>query len=227
MPVATTNSSVVVYGDGLVTEFFFTFGALDAASIKIGLITALGVTPVSTADYTVTLNPDNIGGKVTFATAPLVSTTLYIFRETAQTQLIGVTAQNKYDPKVVQTVWDKLTYIVQELNARASRSLLVPPGSIPVDLLTTISLAVTDSAQSALLAQAWAESATAPGGVGTKSAKTWAEEAQSVLNNITSVSAAATLLSAGSAPTASFNPTTSVITIGIPDATVTFSTEAW
>lgn len=149
MPVSTTESGVLVQGDGIVTEFFFYFGAATRASVKVGEVTTSGVNELPLADYTVTLNSGNLGGKVDFVTAPSSGVTLYIFRATPQTQLVGITSQNKYDPKVVQGVWDKLTFLVQELSGRTDRALLVPPGAAPADLLDNIFIAEADALQAA------------------------------------------------------------------------------
>lgn len=183
MPVSTTESGVLVYGDGATLEFFFNFGVAAGASVKAGLVSPSGIEELPALNYTVTLNIETAGGTVLFGVAPASGQPIYIFRVTPQTQLVGVTSQNKYDPRVVQTVWDKLTYLVQEVNGKVVRALLVPPGTSPETFLADIFEAHEASVLSASSAQAWAESPTAPGDPGTKSSKTWAEEAAALVTD--------------------------------------------
>lgn len=191
MPVSTTESGVVVYGDGTTVEFFFNFGVASGASVKAGLILLSGVEELPTLDYTVTLNTETAGGTVLFEVPPASGQPIYIFRVTPRTQLVGVTSQNKYDPRVVQAVWDKLTYLVQELEGKIVRALLVPPGAAPETLLVEVFGARDTSLLSAEAAESWAVNPLPPAGPDTMSAKTGAEIATLLALSLQSVTDAA------------------------------------
>lgn len=85
------------------------------------------------------------------------------------------------------------------------------------------------------LAQAWAESPTEPDGPGTKSAKASAEEAKDARDKILGLTANVTTLAPGAPATASYNPGTGVLELGVPagakgdkgvDGTGTVNTQA-
>lgn len=157
MTVSNTLAGVVRTGDGLVTDFSFSFQAGDASHIKVSLIeNALALTPVSPSAYSATLNPGGVGGEVVFLAAPANGQMFYIYRDTPRTQLVGVSSQQKYDPEVVGAVWDRLTFMIQELTAEVARALLTAPGEDPAELLATISAARDAAVAAATLAQAWA-----------------------------------------------------------------------
>lgn len=179
MPVESTTSGVIRIGNGLTTEFSFSFAVTSEETIGVARVNGLHLTDVDLSEYTVLINSEGTAGSVTFNVAPANGEVLYIARTTAITQLVEVTSQNKYDPVVVQKVWDKLTLIAQELRRDVARAVISPPNVDPQNLYELFQENVEDSEAAAALAQAWAESATPPDPYdpGTKSAKSWAGEA--------------------------------------------------
>jgi len=158
MSVSTVEAGVVRIGDGVTTVFSFSFEGRNAAEIKVSNIVGLELIPV-TSGFTVTLNPSGEGGIVTFAAAPVALQPFYLYRETSLTQLVGVSSQQKYDPRVVEDVWDKLTFITQELAADVALAVKTTPNNSPEALLADIfdakisaSTAAGDAAGSAMAA---------------------------------------------------------------------------
>lgn len=154
MPVQSTESGVLRFGNGVTTEFSFTFAVHSADTIGIARIDGLLSEVVDSGEYTVLVNSEGTAGSVTFFVAPPDGEVLYISRTTAITQLIEVTSQNKYDPVVVQQVWDKLTLIAQELRRDVARAVISPPNVDPENLYNILQENVESSEDAAALAQA-------------------------------------------------------------------------
>jgi hypothetical protein len=120
------------------TVFSFSFRAELIAEIKVATIVGQVVTPISTADYTVTINPNGVGGNVTFLVAPANLLKLYIYRETEKTQLVSVSSQTSYNPQVVEDVWDRLTFQLQELADKVTQAARAAPGEDPTVLIASV-----------------------------------------------------------------------------------------
>lgn len=158
MSVSTVEAGVVRIGDGVTTVFSFSFEVRNAAEIKISNIVNSVLVPVASG-FIVTLNVAGIGGLVTFSGAPTALQSFYIFRETPLTQLVGVSSQQKYDPRVIEDVWDKLTFVTQELAAQVTLAIKTAPDSLPEDLLANIFDAETDALAAAAAAASSASNA--------------------------------------------------------------------
>lgn len=74
----------------------------------------------------------------------------------------------------------------------------------------------TDAETARTKAQEWAESATAPGGVGTKSSKSWAADAKADADSIKTITVQATNVAPGLSATADYYPETGLFDFGIP-----------
>lgn len=140
MSVSTVEAGVIRIGDGITTVFPFSFEAGAASDIKVSNIVGVALVPVLSG-FTVFLNPSGTGGTITFSSAPANLQSFYIFRETALTQNVSVSSQQKYDPKVAENVWDKLTFLIQELSSKIDRAVLTAPGEDSSDLVNIIVLA--------------------------------------------------------------------------------------
>lgn len=149
MTVSTIEAGVIRIGDGVTTVFSFSFEGRLAADIKVSNIVGQALQPV-VSGFTPALDVDGVGGTVTFSVAPANLQSFYIYRETELTQLVSVSSQNKYDPKVVEDVWDKLTLIAQDLTADVARSVKVAPGSSSDTLLAAIFAAEAATAADAV-----------------------------------------------------------------------------
>lgn len=166
MTVSTLEAGVLRTGNGVTTVFSFSFEARFEDDITVEIVDGQIVTAVDPTEYSVSINSGGVGGSVTFGVAPANGVVLYISRSTSFDQLVSVSSQQRYDPEVVENVWDKLTFQTQELAASIERALKVAPGTSSTELLETIfdaeAAALAASAEaSALAAEASAASASA------------------------------------------------------------------
>lgn len=152
MPVSTIEAGVIRIGDGVTVSFPFSFEGRDSADIKVSNIIGEALVPVPSG-FTATMNPNNIGGSVIFTVAPANGLSFYIYRDTDLTQLVNVSSQQRYDPEVVESVWDKTTFVVQELSEKVNRSVKTVPGLSPDTLLAGIFGAVTVTDANVVAAQ--------------------------------------------------------------------------
>jgi len=142
MTVPNTISGVVRIGDGVVTVFSFPFQVTSAEQVRVADIgDEQQVVDRPGSDYTVSVNVDGAGGEVTFTTPVVDEQKIYIYRATEQTQLVSVSSQQRYDPKVIMAVWDRLTFMIQELNAKTERAVLAAPDTDPQELFTDVLVA--------------------------------------------------------------------------------------
>jgi len=153
MSVSTVEAGVVRIGDGVTTVFSFAFEGRDEAEIKVSNIVGSALVPV-VSGFTAAINPGGTGGTVTFTVAPANAQSFYIFRQTSLTQLVSVSSQHKYDPRVVEDVWDKLTFITQDLAADIALAIKVTPGTSTDTLLASIFNAQVSTAADAAAAAA-------------------------------------------------------------------------
>lgn len=184
MTVQSIDPQVIYDGDAVTRVFPFGFDMAAESSLRVSFV-SLGLveTVVPPEDYSVTRFAQ--GGEVTFNLAPPADVKVVLTRRTPLTQQVSVTAQTAYDPRVVESVWDKLTVMSQELAMAQQTMLRGAPGTDPTNIYRQIMQAAdTATAQASLaisardLAEAWAASPNPPAGPGTSSAKTEAEKAR-------------------------------------------------
>jgi hypothetical protein len=107
-------------GNGSVTTFAFDWRILAKTDvIVITQVVSTGVVTVKAlnTDYTIAdgdVNTDD-GGDVVFGAAPPTGTNIYLFRDTARTQLVNIEEGSPFPAASVTKVFDRLTIIVQEL----------------------------------------------------------------------------------------------------------------
>lgn len=163
MTVNLVNAFQLFEGDGVVTAFPFSFPLSTGASVKaLRLYPDRLPAPLEPSEFSVVLDGSGIGGVLTTALGggPLpLGEKLYVYRETPASQLVSVTGQTSYDPIVVMRVWDKLTMLVQEIQAKLARATLVSPDADPTELLSSIAQAVVDAEAAADTAVAAASAA--------------------------------------------------------------------
>ncbi len=177
--------SVTSAGEG--QEFPIPFPYIDKENVIAYSVTDGEATNLTYGtDYTVNNSTLTVTGALT------VGSKLVIHRVTPLTQeIVWVDGQAVYTPDIMQAD-DKLTFIAQEMQEQINRAIKVDASSAKTseELLNDIWEARDDAAESAsdssdyadasaasaLLAQAWAESDTAPDAEDedSKSAKTWA-----------------------------------------------------
>lgn len=146
MTVSNTTAGVVRIGNGVTQEFDFTFEVQSAAHVVVAQILGVAVIDLDPSQYSVALV--GAGGTVTLTFIPAVDYQLYIYRRTPREQLVSVSSQNRYDPTVIEAVWDKLTFVSQEIQAELDRAVKTVPGGDPDALLTSIETSVSEAAVS-------------------------------------------------------------------------------
>jgi hypothetical protein len=161
MSVSNNAAAVTRIGDGVTTSFPFSFEILSETVVKVSYIVGSSLVPATPSTYTIVLSPDLSGGDIIFTVAPVNGTKIYIFRETDQTQLVSVSPQQAYNPKVTEQVWDKLTFIMQEISAKVARAVLSTPDVDPAGLIADLFGYKTDAEAARDQAQAKADAAAA------------------------------------------------------------------
>lgn len=109
--------SQLYVGNGVNTRFDFTFRAFeqeDETGIGVRVKVGNGFEFIDESEYAVTLNPDNLGGYVTFVEPPSAATFFYIAGKTPVDQLLDITNYDNFYPDAIERALDKLTAILQE-----------------------------------------------------------------------------------------------------------------
>ncbi len=104
-------------GNGINTRFDFTFRVFDqedANGVSVKHQVGADFENIDESLYSVTINPDNLGGHITFLTAPEVGFEFYIAGETPVDQQLDITNYDNFYPDAIERSLDKLTAILQE-----------------------------------------------------------------------------------------------------------------
>lgn len=129
MALETTDSKKIYVGDGSSVAFSFPYLFLKDADLEVSLYDTVAETsPVVKTiitDYTVTGALDENGGTVTMVVAPLSTEELIIERVVGITQISGYTNFNRFPAVTVETGYDKLTMICQQLDRLVGSSFKV------------------------------------------------------------------------------------------------------
>lgn len=127
MTLTAEVPSVRFVGDGATTSFNSGFPALEANDLVVNLEAADGGLTLQTygVDYTVTLSTT---ATVVMTTAPAADEALTIERATDRTQETDISASRAFDASVLEAGLDKLTMMVQELDALLDRVYIFPLG---------------------------------------------------------------------------------------------------
>ncbi|WP_442777687.1 exo-alpha-sialidase [Acinetobacter baumannii] len=116
VPVSDRLSQLYV-GNGINTRFDFTFRVFDQEDATGIAVRKKGSTDFETVDpstYVVTINPDNMGGYITFNSPPIVGAYFYIAGATPLDQLLDITNYDNFYPDAIERALDKLTALLQE-----------------------------------------------------------------------------------------------------------------
>lgn len=129
MTVANTTARTSVTGTntaGQEIAFSFPINATSDLTV-ITRITATGVeaTLTETTDYTVSISGD-IGGTVTLVSALAITYTCHVIRATPRTQSLDLIAGDEFNNENVEEALDKLCRIVNDLQVKLDRALLIP-----------------------------------------------------------------------------------------------------
>lgn len=160
MTLTIETSSVTHVGNGVTTEWPFTFLIPDAEALRVTIYdTVLETsTDIDPADFSVTGLGDPNGGEVVYSPVA-TGEKITIWRDVAYHQETALTNQSPYYAEVLETQLDTIVMQTQQLNERLDRAVTVPIGSglNPEELIDLI----LDSAAAAELAEANAEIAEA------------------------------------------------------------------
>lgn len=109
--------SQLYVGNGINTRFDFTFRAFeqeDETGIGVRVKVGNDFEFIDESEYTVTFNPDDMGGYVIFIEPPSAETFFYIAGKTPVDQLLDITNYDNFYPDAIELALDKLTAILQE-----------------------------------------------------------------------------------------------------------------
>ncbi|MDH2019419.1 right-handed parallel beta-helix repeat-containing protein [Acinetobacter ursingii] len=118
VPVSDRLSQLYV-GNGTNTRFDFTFRVFDQEDENGVTVRVKKGTEFEDMDktmYQVKINQDEMGGYVTFTTAPNNQTFFYVAGQTPIDQLLDITNYDNFYPDAIERSLDKLTAILQEWN---------------------------------------------------------------------------------------------------------------
>ncbi|MEB4800692.1 GDSL-type esterase/lipase family protein [Acinetobacter soli] len=116
IPVSDRLSQLYV-GNGTNKRFEFTFRVFqqeDETGISIRKKGAVEFETLDPSTYVVQINQDDMGGYVTFNTAPESGTYFYIAGTTSLDQLLDITNYDNFYPDAIERALDKLTALLQE-----------------------------------------------------------------------------------------------------------------
>ena len=116
VPVSDRLSQLYV-GNGTNTRFDFTFRIFqqeDATGIAVRKKGTTDFETIDPATYTVNINPNDMGGFITFNTPPTVGTYFYIAGASPLDQLLDITNYDNFYPDAIERALDKLTALLQE-----------------------------------------------------------------------------------------------------------------
>ena len=136
MTVSTTTNRAQFNCDGSTTSFPFTFRYLEASDLQVYLASPTGTVTLLTlnVDYEVTPAIPGPGGTLSFlgtylSSPPVSGYTLTILRFIARTQEVDFINGDSLDENNIEGMGDKLTMMVQDLDEKIGRSVLLPPSS--------------------------------------------------------------------------------------------------
>lgn len=107
-------------GDGETLVFDFSFTALDADHVAV-YVDGVKVT----TGFTVELLTG--GGRVTFEAAPAIGASVAIIRDVPAKQEMDLQNNTAFLPEVIETAFDRLTMMIQQLRDLFSRTPVAPP----------------------------------------------------------------------------------------------------
>ena len=129
MTISTTSIKNSYSGDNSTTVFNYTFKISDEDEIQVIIRSATGTETVKTktTHYTVSGVGNANGGSITFQSGhvPTNTETVVLRRSTPQTQGLDLIENDPMPAENIETAYDKLTAISQELQEQVDRSLKI------------------------------------------------------------------------------------------------------
>ena len=130
MTVGFTPRKIIYQGNGVCRQWDIPFPFLDKAHIKIYKIDEAGSQQELTADFEIDLDLNAVIYPLPSSDSlPLaVNQKILILRKTPLTQSTEFTAQQSFDPHILEEGYDKATLIMQELAEEIARMPAVSAG---------------------------------------------------------------------------------------------------
>ncbi len=129
MTISTTTIKNSYSGNGSTTSFNYTFKIADDDEIQVIIRSSTGTETVKTktTHYTVAGVGNANGGSITFTTGntPTATETVVLRRSTPQTQGLDLIENDPMPADNIETAYDKLTAISQELQEQVDRSIKI------------------------------------------------------------------------------------------------------
>ena len=136
MTISSTTNRAQFNCNGSTTSFPFTFKYLADSDLQVYLSSPAGVVTLLTlnVDYEITPAVPGPGGTLSFlgtylSSPPVSGYTLTILRFIARTQEVDFINGDSLDERNIEGMGDKLTMMVQDLDEKIGRSVLLPPSS--------------------------------------------------------------------------------------------------
>ena len=128
MTVSTTTNKAIHTGDGILTQFAYTY-RLDAdTDMRVYLDDV-----IQPSGYTITRNPDDIGGVVDFDVAPGSGIVVTLLRYIEFTQETDYVPYDPFPAESHEDALDKLTMITQQIQEQVDRNTQNIGGSPDTD----------------------------------------------------------------------------------------------
>lgn len=136
MTVSSTLNRAQFNCDGTTVSFPFTFKILEASDVQVYLTDPAGTSEllVLNVDYEIELADPPPGGTLSFLgdlldEPPETGYTLTLLRFMPRTQEVDFRNGDSLDEENIEGMGDKLTMIVQDLDEKVGRSVILPPDS--------------------------------------------------------------------------------------------------
>jgi hypothetical protein len=132
MTVSTSTSTASYTANGSTTTFaypFRIFADSDLVVILRNTTTGVETVQVLNSAYTVTGAGNNAGGNVVFSVAPASGNTVFIRRQLPITQEVDYVPNDPFPAETHEAALDKLTMLVQQVNASSVENSIRVPAS--------------------------------------------------------------------------------------------------
>lgn len=131
MTITSAVSRIEYTGNGLATAYPFPNFVLDSDDLIVYVDSVL---QVIVDDYTLSeIPPQPDGVDINFVTPPVDNAEIIILRDPPITQAVDLVENDSLPVEIVEGALDKLTMIVQRLDDRIGRALILPDTSVGVD----------------------------------------------------------------------------------------------
>lgn len=123
MTISSTTNKAIYTGDGSITTFAYTYRMDNDSDMQVYINDVL-----QPSGYTVSRNPDNIGGTVTFSSAPVTGDVVTLLRVLDMTQETDYVPYDSFPAESHEQALDKLTILVQQNKEEIDRTIKAPIG---------------------------------------------------------------------------------------------------